>query len=555
MDNYQIADTLNLLSKLMDIHGENSFKSKSYSSAAFAIEKIQVPLSELTTEKIAAIRGVGPSSAQKIKELTETGRLSVLEDWVSKTPPGIIEMLNIKGLGPKKIHTIWKEMNIESLGELLYACQENRLKMFKGFGEKTQQNVIDSIRFYFQHKEQHLYAQVYPLLPHLQSFLEKILPDHRIELTGEMKRQMETVESIDYLIDADEQEIRKAMDTVTDCSFVAQRDQKLIYQSSLGVTVGIIPCTGSQFVSEQIKHSSSPAFLESLNHFLQAPVQAASEEEFFRLAGLQAIPSFAREHPSTLDLAKEGRMPTVVQFQDIRGIIHSHSQWSDGSQSIEEMAGAAMARGLEYLVISDHSKSAFYANGLTEDRVREQHRQIDELNARLAPFRIFKSIEADILNDGSLDYSDELLSTFDLVIASVHSNLKMTEEKAMMRVLKAIENPHTRILGHMTGRLLLSRPGYPLDMHSVIDACAEHGVVIELNANPSRLDIDWRYISYALSKNVLISINPDAHHTDGYDDNYFGVLVAQKALVTKEQNLSSFSLEAFTAFLSNRKRN
>jgi DNA polymerase (family 10) len=221
---------------------------------------------------------------------------------------------------------------------------------------------------------------------------------------------------------------------------------------------------------------------------------------------------------------------------------------------LEEMAQAAIKRGLEYLVISDHSKSAFYAQGLHEDRIRAQHQQINELNQQLYPFKIFKSIESDILNDGSLDYAADVLASFDLVIASVHSNLKMTEEKAMMRLLKAIENPYTTILGHMTGRLLLSRPGYPVNHERIIEACAEHQVVIELNAHPNRLDIDWRYIQQAIQKNVLISINPDSHHTEGLDDTRFGVMVAQKAMLERKQNLSSYSLPEFESFLAERKR-
>lgn len=246
-------------------------------------------------------------------------------------------------------------------------------------------------------------------------------------------------------------------------------------------------------------------------------------------------------------------MPQLIQPGDIKGIIHSHSNWSDGSNTIEEMAKAAIAQGLEYLVISDHSKSAFYAQGLSEERIGEQHKYIDELNAKLKGFTIFKSIECDILNDGSLDYSNNILSTFDLVIASVHSNLKMTGEKAMQRLLAAIENPYTTILGHMTGRLLLSRKGYPVDHQKIIDACAANDVVIELNAHPRRLDIDWRHIRYALEKNVLISIDPDAHFIEGFNDTRYGVLSAQKAMLTKEENLSSFGVKAFEQFLHNRK--
>jgi DNA polymerase (family 10) len=213
------------------------------------------------------------------------------------------------------------------------------------------------------------------------------------------------------------------------------------------------------------------------------------------------------------------------------------------------MAFAAKQKGLQYLVISDHSKTAFYAQGLTEDRLIAQHKEIDELNIKLAPFKIFKSIESDILNDGSLDYSNDVLATFDVVIASVHSNLKMKEDKAMMRLINAIENPYTSILGHMTGRLLLSRNGYPVDHKKIIDACAANNVVIELNAHPKRLDIDWRWIHYCLEKNVLISIDPDAHSINGFNDIHYGVLAAQKAGVTKENNLSSFSLAEFEDFI------
>ena len=261
-----------------------------------------------------------------------------------------------------------------------------------------------------------------------------------------------------------------------------------------------------------------------------------------------------REKSSIIDKARNNSLPTLIQTTDIKGIIHSHSNWSDGVNTLEEMAGACILQGFEYLVISDHSQSAFYANGLKEDRIRAQHLQIDELNSKLAPFKIFKSIESDILNNGSLDYPDEILQLFDLVIASVHSNLKMNEEKAMARLIKAIEDPHTTILGHMTGRLLLSRNGYPLDHHKIIDACAANKVTIELNAHPRRLDIDWRYIDYAIEKNVLISINPDAHSIEGYNDIKYGVLAAQKGGVERSNNLSSYSLSEFDDHLKKIRR-
>lgn len=283
-------------------------------------------------------------------------------------------------------------------------------------------------------------------------------------------------------------------------------------------------------------------------------LETDNDRSVFEKAGIPYIHSCLRETSTIIEKAQQNKLPQLIQTSDIRSIIHSHSNWSDGTNSLEEMAQECIKRGYEYLVISDHSQTAAYANGLKEDRILAQHKQIDEHNKRLTPFKIFKSIESDILNDGSLDYPETILKSFDLVIASVHSNLKMTEEKAMSRLIKAIENPYTTILGHMTGRLLLSRNGYPIDHKKIIDACAVNRVVIEINAHPRRLDMDWRWISYAMEKNVLLSINPDAHFTEGFDDVKFGVLAAQKGGLTKENNLSSFSLTEFESWLINRKK-
>ncbi len=554
MDNYKIADSFSLFAKLMDIHGENSFKSKSYASAAFAIENLTVQLADLPPEKISSLKGIGSSSAQKISEILASGELKILEELIKKTPPGVLEMLNIKGIGPKKIHTIWKEMEIESVGELLYACKENRLKLFKGFGDKTQQNVIDTIEFYFKNKGSHLYAQVALIAPQILSFIETIFPKNKSAITGDFKRQLEIIDDLEILINASEKEIENSMLSVDGFSFLNKTENSSVYSTSAGINVKLYHTDAAHFTADLIKTSSAQTFLEAFKSIPETSILALDEQAYFEAAGMSFIPACLRENPGMIEIARKGKLPAIIQPGDIRGIIHCHSNWSDGSNTIEQMAQAALERGLEYLVLSDHSKSAFYAQGLHEDKIREQHIYIDELNEKLKPFKIFKSIESDILNDGSLDYSNEVLATFDLVIASVHSNLKMTEEKAMMRLLKAIENPYTTILGHMTGRLLLSRPGYPVDHKKIIDACAANRVVIELNAHPSRLDIDWRQIQYALEKNVLISIDPDSHHTDGLDDTGYGVLVAQKAMLTKEKNLSSFPLPEFENYISSRRK-
>jgi DNA polymerase (family 10) len=295
--------------------------------------------------------------------------------------------------------------------------------------------------------------------------------------------------------------------------------------------------------------TASEGFLKAWDGIGDAS-RVVSEQEAFEKRGLSYVPPFMREDAYVLEQSRRGPLPETLTKADIRGIIHAHSDWSDGSHSLAKMAEACRDRGMEYLVITDHSRSAFYASGLSIDRVREQHAEIDRLNGTLAPFRIFKGIESDILNDGSLDYPDEVLASFDVVIASIHSNLKMSQEKAMQRLLAAIANPHTAILGHMTGRLLLSRPGYPVDHERIIDACAEHGVAIEINAHPRRLDMDWKWIPYAVGKGVLLSIDPDAHSTEGCDDILYGVLASQKGGLTASGNLSSMGLPAFSGWVS-----
>ncbi|MET0298357.1 MAG: PHP domain-containing protein, partial [Flavitalea sp.] len=325
----------------------------------------------------------------------------------------------------------------------------------------------------------------------------------------------------------------------------------LSFSGPENILLEFILADSSSFSTVLFDNSCSEEFFEAFKEQMAGKQYqvAETEEQLFERAGMQFIPVPMREKKETIARAINNEIPVLIETTDIKGLVHSHSTWSDGSDSIETMAKAAISMGLEYLVISDHSKSAFYANGLQEDRLIKQHEEIDALNKKLAPFKIFKSIESDILNDGSLDYPDEVLARFDLVIASVHSNLKMTLEKAMNRVLTAIANPYTTILGHPTGRLLLSRPGYPLDYPAIIEACAKNKVAIELNAHPRRLDLDWRWIDLALAHNVLISIDPDSHAADAFGDIKYGVLAAQKAGVSAKHNLSSYSLKEFEAFI------
>ncbi|MFZ4056815.1 MAG: helix-hairpin-helix domain-containing protein [Ferruginibacter sp.] len=556
MDNYQIAEYFSLLGKLSDIHGENSFKTKAYAAAAFAIEKLPTPLTEIPKTSIAGLKGIGASSAAKIIELLENGKIEALDQLIQNTPEGILEMMQIKGLGPKKITTIWKEMEIESIGELLYACKENRLKLYKGFGEKTQQQIAETIEFYFRSKGSFLYAQIHALAPEIKSFFEKLFPNTIIQFTGAYTRQSPVINTLDLVIPLSIDTIITQLKKVSEFSTIENDETTVQFIAGTGIKFCIHSCTSETRLKTVFQHNGCTAFVQYFEQCFTTIDYASlkDETEIFEAAGIAYIPPCRRENSSYIDFAKTNSLPPLIETDSIKAIIHSHSNWSDGSNSIEEMALAAKAKGLEYLVLSDHSQSAFYANGLKEDRIKAQHQLIDELNEQLFPFKIFKSIESDILNDGSLDYSDAILSTFDLVIASVHSNLKMTEEKAMMRLLNAIENPYTTILGHLTGRLLLSRKGYPINHEQIIEACAQHHVAIELNAHPSRLDIDWSFIDLALEKGVYISINPDAHELIGFEDVQYGVAAAQKTLLTPQRNLSSFSLVEFEQYLSNRKK-
>ena len=549
MNNYEIADHFSLLSKLMDIHGENSFKSKSYSSVAFNIERLSAEISSMDDVLLFSHRGIGESTGKKIRELLATGSLSQLDDLVAATPPGILQMLEIKGLGPKKIAVIWNELGIESLGELEYACNENRLVALKGFGAKTQERILQSIVYFNQNLGFHLWAEVEIFANNLLLRLQQQNPDKLFALTGAFRRHNEIVEFVELLTNLDVQSIFDEFGSYPETLIEREDTGSMLVRIPNQPRIRFYISNVAEFYNVLFRTSATDEFFSSFLDSYSLPDGAVSEEAIFAYNGISYIDPIHREHNRSIERSKNGLYKDIIRPSDIRGIIHSHSTWSDGVHTIEQMAKAARDQGLEYLVISDHSQSAFYAGGLKPEQIAAQHQEVDLLNDKLAPFKIFKSIESDILSDGSLDYNSQILNTFDLVIGSVHSNLKMTEEKAMDRVLTAILNPYLAILGHPTGRLLLSRKGYPLDHKKLIDACAEHSVVIEINAHPRRLDIDWRWIEYALEKGVLLSINPDAHSADGFKDTFYGVMVAQKGGLTAQHNLSSFTLAQFEEFL------
>ena len=551
MTNKEIASYFSLLAKLSDIHNENSFKSKAYSVAAFQIDKLGFDVENYPKEKLAAVFGIGDSNAKKIIEILETGKLEALDELLAKTPEGIQELMSIKGIGPKKIATIWHELGIESPGELLYACDENRLIAYKGFGEKTQQTIKEALEFYLSNQQRYLYASIEPIALALEKKLQQLFSHCEVKITGAFVRQCEIIDELAYVIACSEEEIIETISSQNGFVFQENDNGILKFMLNESIHIEIHACDENTFVETLFFTTNSAEFNEAFqSHFEEVVFEGnENEEAIFEQAEIEFIEPCLRENEQSILLAKENNLPILIQPKDVKGVVHNHSKWSDGKNTIEEMALACIQKGYEYLVMSDHSVSSFYANGLSIERIEKQQDEIDSLNKKLAPFKIFKSIECDILNDGRLDYEEAVLATFDLVICSVHQNLKMTEEKAMQRILTAIENPYCHILGHPTGRLLLSRKGYPIDHIKIIEACIKNNVVIEINANPRRLDMDWRIIEQAIEMGAMLSINPDAHSLDGIDDIRFGVFASQKGMLTKQHNLSSLSLPEFEDYL------
>lgn len=534
MTNKEIAKTFQELAAIMELHGENPFKIRSYNSAYINLRKLETPLSSIPQEELGNIKGVGKAISGKITELLENGKMETLERYKSQTPIGIQEMLRIKGFGVKKIRTIWKEMEIETIGELLYAVNENRLIELKGFGKKTQADLKAKLEYYQKSKKSFHYATLEADAFKTVDFLKNKLPDIAISLVGAMRRCAVIADSIEILIAAQDANLIPFDNKILTKD---KEENGVIYATSVdGFPVIIRLCAATEYGSKLFQYTANEDFMKAfIKENKGTDFQNIAEEQaVFEKANLPYIAAELREQEWAIDLAKTNKLPQLVEEKDIKGVVHCHSTYSDGLHTLEEMATYTKAQGFEYLIMTDHSQAAFYANGLKPDRVLQQMEEIDALNEKLAPFKIFKSIECDILNDGSLDYEEDVLAKFDCVIASVHSNLRMDKEKATQRLLTAIANPYTTILGHPTGRLLLSREGYPIDHCTIIDACAAHNVIIELNANPHRLDLDWTWIPYALEKGVKISINPDAHSKEGIHHIKYGVLAARKGGLTAE---------------------
>lgn len=547
LTNRSIAKDFNKLAKLMELHGEDRFRIKAYASAYDILRKQYRPLRDMESAEMLEIPGLGKAIVSKIEELCETGTMSELDRLEAATPAGIQEMIKVRSFTPKKIALIWNQLGIENIEDLHQACIDNKLVVLKGFGAKTQADLQDKLAYYIESRGKFQHATVESAVDDLKQIIENNFSQDAA-LVGAAVQYDQIVEGIEILVLEERlEEFQKLIETETNSS------GQLLYQ---GISVELIPVDVASFAVEQLERNSTSSFINYLqDEFGYEPEDYLDElDESSILASLDLPyiqPELRDAYPQ---YHEEIDMDELIKTTDIKGIIHCHSTYSDGLHSLEEMAQFAQEQGYEYLVITDHSKSAFYANGLQVDRVQQQWKEIDRLNAAMNGFKIFKGIESDILSDGSLDYTDDILNGFDLVIASIHSGLNMSQEKATNRLIRAIEHPATRILGHPTARLLLSRQGYPIDHKAVIDACAQHDVVIELNTHPNRLDIDYTWLPYMREQAVLTSINSDAHAKEAMGMIRHGVRVARKVWSRAQDNLSSMGLEDFEQWLAQGKK-
>ena len=563
MKNKDIIKLLSSTISFMELHGENEFKIKSYSNAVYNLERQSKKLNDLNLEQIAGLPGVGKSIANTIDEIKRNEQSEKLTELIKATPPGLVKLLKLRGIGAKKLRVLWQQAHITNANELLQAIDQGKLSQLKGFGAKTIQNLRGIALFALEVEGYVYYADAYKWAQQLIAEIVKKLPKAKLSTAGKLRRKWEIINKLEFVL------------AYPAPMQVAVALEKIEALEKSPTTSGIFTWRGylkHNGLAVEIHLTSLPKFFNTL--FLKTGAQqhihfskagqtlkqiaeqepSTSEEAIYNKLGLAYCPPELREGSWELPLAEAHSLPKLVETNDLQGVLHNHSTYSDGENSLEEMAKACINAGYSYLGISDHSKAAnFYANGMFEETVKKQHQEIDRLNQQLTPFKIFKGIEADILANGALDYNAETLASFDFVVASIHSGLQMNKEKATNRLLAAIANPYTTMLGHATGRLLLLRQGYPIDHKTIIDACAHYGVIIEINAHPKRLDLDWRWVHYALEQNVLFSINPDAHATDGINDMYYGVCTGRKGGLTADRTFNAWPLSKVENYFSERK--
>lgn len=559
MDKKEVAAALEEIAVWMELAGENTFKTRSYVNGARRVEQLEEDIATLVRQgRLREVPGIGEALEQKITELVTTGKLEYLDELRAQFPPTIPELFGIPGLGPKRIKLLHDSLGVDSLEALSAVCLDGRLATVKGFSAKMVAKILEGIEFVRVHSGQHLVSTGHNVALALLAHLDGHPALVRIDLGGSLRRRKEVIKDIDLVASATDAPALMA-------HFVAfpgtkkvlgHGDTKSTIQLENGISCdlrvvedaqypfALMHFTGSKEHNVVMRQRAKEYGLKLNEYGLfrddEVLISCADETAIYAALGLPFVPPELREARGEFELTAT---PALVTQADLRGVFHCHTTYSDGVNSVEEMARATQERGYSYLLLCDHSQSAAYANGLSPARVAQQGAEIDAVNAGLTDFRILKGIESDIRNDGSLDYEDDLLRSLDLVVVSVHSKLEMDEAEATRRVLRAIEHPCTDILGHPTGRLLLRREGYPLDWEQIFDACVANGVAIEINANPHRLDIDWRLIRRGRDKGVIYSIGPDAHRIEGLDCVYFGLGIARKGWLEAADVLNTRTVE------------
>jgi DNA polymerase (family X) len=573
MDKDQVAEVLADIATLLELKGENPFKTRAYENAARTIETLSEPLDKVVAEaRLGDIKGIGDALQQKITELVTTGRLQYYEDLKASIPPGLVAMLDIPGLGPKKIKALHDELGLETVVQLEQACKDGKIAGLKGFGAKTQTNILEGISRRRSYASRHLISEA---LPRAEPLLEALRshPDViRCSTAGSLRRHREVIGDIDLLASSkkpaevieffsSQPGIEKVLakgETKASVLLEGGIQSDLRVVSDAEYSSALLYFTGSKEHNIVMRQRAIDRGLRLNEYGLfhskvetrdpKLLVKCRTEEEMFEKLGLHYIPPEMREDMGEIALAEKGPLPRLIEWTDLKGSLHNHSTWSDGHQRPEEIARAMCELGLAYWGITDHSKSSFQANGLDAARVRQQLKEIASINASLAKegtgFRLLTGTEVDILKDGKLDFPDDLLAELDVVIASIHQSFNQTEAETTKRLVGAAQNPYVHILGHLTGRLLLEREPYKVDHRAVIDACAATGTWIELNAHPMRFDMDWRWWPYAKSKGVKCAINCDGHRFGDAGFLRLGAGIARKGWLTKEDVVNTLSLKA-----------
>lgn len=575
MHKKQIVAILEEIGTMLELQGENPFKSRAYFNAARTIETMQQDVIELIRSgEISNVKGFGKALSEKLTELVTTGRLEYYEKLKASIPPGLLEMLKIPGMGPKKVKTVYEKLGITSVGELEYACKENRLRDLSGFGQKTQDKILKGIELRKKYSERFLFPQAWRQAQEVFSWLKDHPKIIRLEIAGSLRRKKETVKDIDLVASCALSDRADIMSRFTSyehtASVVSQGDTKstIVLESGISCDLRLVEeaqfpfllhhSTGSKEHNTALRQRAKRMGL-TMNEYGLFPqsggesIRCADEAQIFSTLKLAFIPPELREQQGEIEAAARDALPDLVREEQFKGLFHVHTTYSDGAASIAAMATACRELGFSYLGITDHSKSAFYANGLSEERIKQQHEEIDALNEQLDGFTVFKGIEVDILPDGRLDYTDEVLASFDFIIASVHSAFNMSEQEMTTRVCRALQHPLVTMLGHPTGRLLLGREPYALNMPEVLETAARHQKAVEINANPQRLDLDWRWGKLANELAVMTAVNPDAHTPAGLADYSIGVGIARKGWFTAQRVLNTLDAPALKDYFNSRR--